>query len=304
MRNGECWRDDNGALIQAHGGMITRFGGKWYWYGENKDADNVCVDGRKLSRVDVVGVSCYSSADLHSWHYEGLALAADPNADASSPLHPGRVMERPKVIYSEKTDKYVMWFHADSADYTFAHAGCAVADRPEGPFEFVGAQLPNRRDCRDMTLFTDPSDSRVYLVHSGDWNKTLYFSELDEERTGFTGVCYAHMPDQEREAPALMLHDGLYYCVTSGCTGWAPNSALYSTTPRLSSGMKLIDNPCEGPDARNTFHGQSTWIFEDGGQAYLMIDHWKPNDLRHSGYSILPIEFDGARMTVRWKDEF
>lgn len=35
-----------------------------------------------------------------------------------------------------------------------------------------------------------------------------------------------------------------------------------------------------------------------------MIDHWKPQDLRHSGYSILPIEFDGDRMTVRWTDEF
>ena len=304
MKNGQCWLDDKGALIQAHGGMIARFGDKWYWYGENKDADNVQVDGRALSRVDVVGVSCYSSCDLHSWHYEGLALSADPNASPDSPLHPGRVMERPKVIYSAATGKYVMWFHADSADYTFAHAGCAVADRPEGPFELLGAFLPNRRDCRDMTLFTDPADGRAYLVHSGDWNKTLYFSELDEARTGFTGVCYAHMPDQEREAPALMYRDGLYYCVTSGCTGWAANSALYATTKRLCMGMKLIDDPCEGPDARNTFHGQSTYIFECDGQAYLMLDHWKPNDLRHSGYSILPIEFDGDRMTVRWVDEF
>ena len=97
---------------------------------------------------------------------------------------------------------------------------------------------------------------------------------------------------------------GLYLCVTSGCTGWAANSALYSTTRRLSSGMKLIDDPCEGPDARNTFHGQSTYIFEAAGRPYLMIDHWKPQDLRHSGYSILPIEFDGDRMTVRWTDEF
>lgn len=303
MKNGQCWLDDAGNLIQAHGGMITRFGDRWYWYGENKDADNVRVDGRQLSRVDVVGVSCYSSRDLHTWHYEGLALAAQPG-DPASPLHPGRVMERPKVVRSALTGKYVMWFHSDSADYTFAHAGCAISDTPEGPFELLGAFLPNRRDCHDMTLFTDPNDGRVYLVHSGDWNKTMYVSELNAECTGFTGVCYAHMADQEREAPALIWHDGLYYCVTSGCTGWAPNSMLYATTPRLSTGMKLIDDPAEGPDSRNTFHGQSTWIFEADGQPYLMLDHWQPNDLRHSGYSILPIEFDGERMTVRWRDEF
>lgn len=304
-KNGTCWLDDRGNLIQAHGGMITRFNGKWYWFGENKDADNVRIGDKQLSRVDVVGVSCYTSDDLHVWHYEGLALSADKSAAPSSPLHPGRVMERPKVIYSEKTGKYVMWFHADSADYTFAHAGCAISDTPEGPYEFIGAYLPpERRDVRDMTLYTDPQDGRAYLIHSGDWNKTLYFSELNEERTGFTGVIYAHLPNQEREAPAMYYHDGLYYCVTSGCTGWAANSALYSTTRRLSSSMKLIDDPCEGPDARNTFHGQSTYIFESAGQPYLMLDHWKPQDLRHSGYSILPIEFDGDKMTVRWVDEF
>ena len=152
-KNGTCWLDDKGNLIQAHGGMITQFNGKWYWFGENKDADNVRVGEKQLARVDVVGVSCYTSDDLHLWHYEGLALSADKNADPSSPLHPGRVMERPKVIYSEKTGKYVMWFHADSADYTFAHAGCAVADKPEGPYEFVGAFLPpERRDVQKSLI--------------------------------------------------------------------------------------------------------------------------------------------------------
>ena len=102
MKNGQCWLDDKGNLIQAHGGMITQFNGKWYWFGENKDADNVRVGEKQLARVDVVGVSCYTSDDLHTWHYEGLALSADKNADPSSPLHPGRVMERPKVIYSQK----------------------------------------------------------------------------------------------------------------------------------------------------------------------------------------------------------
>ena len=32
MKNGQCWLDDSGKLIQAHGGMIARFGEKWYWF--------------------------------------------------------------------------------------------------------------------------------------------------------------------------------------------------------------------------------------------------------------------------------
>ena len=56
-KNGEMWFDDQGNAIQAHGGMILEYQGIWYWYGENKGADN-CPG---TSRVDVIGVSCYSS---------------------------------------------------------------------------------------------------------------------------------------------------------------------------------------------------------------------------------------------------
>lgn len=303
MKNGTCWTDDRGEPIQAHGGMITRFGDRWYWYGENKNADNCVRAGKSLTRVDVIGISCYSSPNLTDWHWEGLALASVPG-DASHPLHPSRVCERPKVFYHAGNRQYIMWFHADSADYTFAQAGCAVADRPEGPFRFLYTKLPNRRDCRDMTLYRNAEDGRMYLVHSGDWNKTMYFSQLTEDGLDFTGVCHAAMMDQEREAPALFWQDGLHYCITSGCTGWQPNSALYATAAHLSSGMKLIDNPCEGPDARNTFGGQCTWVFEANGRRYLMLDHWLPLDLKHSGYSILPLSVEQGRLTVRWEDTF
>ena len=298
LKNGTIWLDDQGQPIQAHGGMITRFGDTYYWYGENKNGETNPV----LKRIDVVGVSCYSSKDLRVWHNEGVVLPACPD-DPTSPLHPSQVLERPKVLYCRKTGKYVMWFHADSADYTFAAAGCAVADSPTGPFTFLYAKQPNRRDCRDMTLFEAP-DGHAYLVHSGDWNKTLYFSELTEDYLDFTGVCYPAMADQEREAPALFYRDGLYYCVTSGCTGWAPNSALYAVARHLSNGMKLIDNPCTGPNARKTFYGQSSCIFEVNAQAYILLDHWQPQNLRMSGYSILPVYVDGLFMEIPWQDTF
>ena len=182
MQNGTIWLDDRGVPIQAHGGMIARFGDTYYWYGEDKGQDNV----PGTTRVDVIGVSCYSSRDLRVWHHEGVVLKACPE-DERSPLHPSRVLERPKVLHNEKTGQYVMWFHSDSADYTTAAAGCAVSDSPAGPFTFLYATQPNRRDCRDMTLFRAP-DGKAYLVHSGDWNKTLYFSELTDDYLHFAGA--------------------------------------------------------------------------------------------------------------------
>ena len=297
-KNGSMWLDDLGNPIQAHGGMITRFGDLWYWYGEHKGADN-CPG---TSRVDVIGVSCYTSPDLLTWHYEGLALKADPD-HPSSPLHPSQVLERPKVLHCPATGKYVMWFHADSPDYTRAAAGCAVSDTPTGPFTFLHALQPNRFDCRDMTLFQD-TEGRAWLVHSGNWNKTLYFSRLTDDYLGFTGEVYPALIDQEREAPALMAWEDKYLCITSGCTGWAPNTALVAQSRFLTCGWKLTDAPCTGPGARQTFGGQSTYIFKIGQVPYLMLDHWNPKSLRDSGYSILRIHMVEGRMEIPWQDTF
>lgn len=297
MKNGVIWKDIDGNDIQAHGGCIISFGGTYYWYGEHKGQDN-CPG---TTRVDVIGISCYSSKDLVNWKYEGLALSAE--ADPESYLHYSKVLERPKVIYNEKTAKFVMWAHVDSADYTLAATGVAVSDTPVGPFKLLTVKQPSRQDSRDMTIFKDV-DGKAYLVHSKDWNKTMNIARLTDDYTDVDGMYVSVLIDQEREAPALIFRDGLYYMVTSGCTGWDPNSALYATCPHLLGKWKLIDNPLEGENYRDTFFGQSTYIFEVDGKAYLMLDHWKPNDLKTSGYSILPIEFNGDRMTVRWQDEF
>lgn len=293
--NGQMWYDDQGQPIQAHGGCILHHGGIWYWYGENKGADNV----PGTSRVDVIGISCYSSKDLHTWHDEGLVLPAGKKKD--SLLRPEGVCERPKVIYNKKTRKYVMWMHLDDANYYSAKVGVAVSDNPTGPFELIREMQPNRQDSRDMTLFLD--EDTAWLIHSSNWNKTLNISRLNEDYTDVDGFYGSVLIDQEREAPALVKHEGMYYMVTSGCTGWAPNSALYATSGYLTGQWKLIDNPCEGPGYRNTFGGQSTFIFEVKGQYYLMLDHWKPKDLKTSGYSILPLTIDAGVLTVKWIEQ-
>ena len=299
MKNGQIWKDIDGNDIQAHGGCIIEYEGTYYWYGEHKGQDN-CPG---TTRVDVIGVSCYSSKDLLNWKYEGLALEADKD-NSKSLLHPTQVLERPKVIYNEKTKKFVMWFHSDSADYVFAGTGVAVSDTPQGPYTYMGSFQPNRQDSRDMTIFKD-IDGTAYLVHSKDWNKTLNIARLTEDYTKPDGFYVSVMVDQEREAPALVYRDGMYYMVTSGCTGWNYNSALFSRCPSLLGQWKLIDNPCEGEGYRQTFKGQSTYIFTANGQDYLMLDHWIPTDLKTSGYSILPITYDDEHnMTVTWTDEW
>ncbi|MFQ7155960.1 MAG: glycoside hydrolase family 43 protein [Merdimonas faecis] len=297
-KNGTMWLDTDGNPIQAHGGMIEKFDGIYYWYGENKAGETVLKENG-LHRVDFIGFSCYSSADCISWKNEGLVLKASDQP--GSPLHKSRVGERPKVLYNEKSRKYVMWFHLDSHDYMTAHTGVAVADRPTGPFQFVREMCPNRFDSRDMTLFKD-TDGKAYLIYSSDWNKTLRIAQLTDDYLDVNGV-YSHaFPEQEREAPAIFIKDGLYYMITSGCTGWEPNNALFGISHNIFSGWKLIGDPCTGENARQTYFGQSTYVFEKDGRHYLMLDHWNPSNLKESGYSILPVQADNGHLTVSFQE--
>lgn len=297
-KNGTLWYDTNGDPIQAHGGMILFHEGTYYWYGENKNGATSIAPSGDI-RVDFIGISCYSSTDCLNWTNEGIVLSASD--DPAHDLYKDRVCERPKVIFNGKTKEFVMWMHIDSADYTAARAGIAVSASPTGPFKYLYSDTPNRSDCRDMTLYQE-EDGKAYLLHSSDWNKTLRISELTEDYKGFTGVCTLAFIGQEREAPAVFNKDGLYYMITSGCTGWDPNSALYGISKNLLTGWKLIDNPCEGFGCRQTFYGQSSYVFQKDGNYYLMLDHWKPDNLKTSGYSILPVYTDGLTVTVPWTD--
>lgn len=297
-KNGTLWYDTENNPIQAHGGMILFYEGTYYWYGENKNGATSTAPSGDI-RVDFIGISCYSSVDCLNWKNEGIVLSA--SSDPEHDLYKDRVCERPKVIYNETAKEFVMWMHIDSADYTAARAGVAVSSSPTGPFSYLYSDIPNRSDCRDMTLYQENS-GKAYLLHSSDWNKTLRISELTEDYRDFTGVCTQAFIGQEREAPAVFEKDGLYYMITSGCTGWDPNSALYGVSKNLLTGWKLIDNPCEGEHYRETFFGQSSYVFQKDGQYYLMLDHWKPENLKCSGYSILPVYADGLNVTVPWTD--
>ncbi len=300
MKNGTVWQDIDGNDIQAHGGCILAHEGVYYWYGEHKGADNV----PGTDRVDVIGIACYSSVDLLHWRYEGLVFESD-KADPASLLHPSCVMERPKVLYNPKNQHFVLWMHIDRADYTYAGVAIAVCDRPNGRFRLHKITVPNGQDSRDMTLFQD-TDGTAYLVHAKDWNRTLNIARLNDSYTDVDGFYVSVLTDQAREAPALFFHGGMYYMVSSGCTGWEPNQALFARCPHLLGQWRLIDNPCTGPNSRKTFFGQSACIFAAGGRFWLLLDHWQRFDLRHSGYSILPIEIDVQEqlLTIPWQAEW
>ena len=101
---GKVWLDDEGNIINAHGGGLLYHDGTYYWYGEYKQGETVLPEWAtwECYRTDVTGVSCYSSKDMYNWHFEGIVLGAE-KVDSLHDLHTSKVVERPKVIYNAKT---------------------------------------------------------------------------------------------------------------------------------------------------------------------------------------------------------
>lgn len=314
FRPGEVWRDTAGQPIQAHGGGVLRHEGVYYWYGEDRTPGG---DG---------AVACYSSTNLLDWKREGVVLKK-----SATPVENGEqtFVERPKVIYNARTKKFVMWMHSEAKGYAYARAGVAIADSPTGEFEFLHAIRPIRANFnfaddrlkqrelggtfRDMTLFLD-DDGRAYAFYASEGNWTMYVVRLNADFTGpeepaIEGQTWARIfVRQMREAPAPFKHEGRYYVITSGCTGWDPNAAGYAAAANPLGPWEARGNPCIGPGADKTFGSQSTFVLPVAGtpgRFIFMADRWNPQDLPDSRYIWLPIRFksDGA-IAIEWLDRW
>lgn len=303
---GEVWSDTDGRPIQAHGGGVLHVDGTYYWFGENKDGDTNLDPARgSLHRVDVIGVSCYSSTDLLNWKNEGIVLPAVPG-DPNHDLHPSKVLERPKVLHNPHTGQYVLFAHVDTADYHYARIGIAISAQPTGPYHYIGSVQPNGADSRDMTAFQD-DDGTAYLFFSSEWNKTLHIVRLSEDYLTPTAIEDRAFVGTSREAPAVFKRRGKYYLLSSGCTGWDPNQAEIATAPAPLGPWTLAGNPCTGPDAAITFQAQSTFVLPVAGKedAYIaLFDRWNKKDLRDSRYVWLPLRFVNDQAEIGWYDRW
>jgi hypothetical protein len=334
--SGAVWKDTDGQAINAHGGGVLYHQGTYYWYGEFKTGKTYLPNCNKSwggTRVDLAGVSCYSSTNLSDWKNEGLVLAAMSNSPGHD-LHPSRTLERPKVVYNRNTRRFVMWMHIDSPSYGEARSGVAVSDRPTGPFQYIGSFRPNAgvwpsnvteadkrpgpenplaRDfeggqmARDMALFVD-DDGKAYQFYSSEENPTMHVSALTADYLRPAGKFARIFIGRSMEAPAVFKRAGKYYVIASGCSAWEPNAARSAMADNIFGPWTELGNPALGPEADKTFRSQSTFVLPVQGHedAFIfMADRWKQWDLPDSRYVWLPVEFsrDGKPL-LRWRESW
>ena len=240
------------------------------------------------------------------------------------------VADRPegpyKFLYSQRADAGTWPVEFDSQQVAVADTLVAAHYKEWTPTwqRAVGQGLFVKRDfgegqmSRDMTLYVD-DDGKAYHIFSSEENLTLHIAELTGDYLHHTGRYTRVAPAGHNEAPAIFKHDGTYWMITSGCTGWAPNEARMFSAPSIWGPWTQHPNPCRGSKAEITFGGQSTFVLtlrdddisnlksQTSNLTYRLIfmaDIWRPNHPIDARYIWLPIEFEDGKPVIRWRDEW
>ncbi|RBQ69399.1 hypothetical protein FVER14953_20934 [Fusarium verticillioides] len=212
---GARWYDTDGNLFNAHAGglCVDRESGKFYWFGEHKTEE----------QEEGGGISVYSSDDLATWESHGLALRPEEGHEFVSPES---IIQRPKVLYSEETGKYHMWWHADDRNYSLLLQGLATSDNIAGPYKFQHAVSPLGNWSQDFGAFTDYKTGKSYALYSnGDKveGRDVYVSEFNKNLTDVEKVTF-RFNKYDFEAPTIIQTEKSYWTFMSHKTGYRPNS--------------------------------------------------------------------------------
>ena len=156
------------------------------------------------------------------------------------------------------------------------------------------------------------------------------------------------IPPLTREAPTFFERKGKKYLITSGTSGYFPNSSRVCIFTDYHGEYTELGDPCVGDKSNTTFNSQITSVLRiPGTERYIACaDRWNPQwwvklmskqiisgmerhfkdykpdtspkeihslpgvEIRHkentaiSRYVWLPIEWEGDKPVIRWRDEW
>lgn len=334
--------DTEGNTVNCHGGNFFQTDTLTYWYGESRPLSGFISEGvalytsPDLKKWTNRGIVLQADPDSLSPLAKGCIIerpkvVKNPQGKYVMWFHhelPGRgyeaahaavgISDSPtgpfRLIRSGRVNPGVMPLNLP--DSAAAKAG------KDGDFEwwtpewrqavhnglFVMRDLDGGQMSRDMTIFIDPDDSTAYHIYSSEENLTLQIAELNDDYTAHTGRYIRVSPAGHNEAPAVFKHNGTYWMICSGCTGWEPNRArLLRSSSMLGEWEQLDSTPCTGPGpnakatADNTFASQSAFIAYVNGEPVLACDRWRPRSLAQSPVIFLPITFPDSLPRVTYK---
>ena len=292
IKPGQPWLDTDGNRIQAHAGYVLYIDDTFYWYGENKE--------KSFSEYEIWhwGVRLYSSKDLYNWKSEGIIMMPQPD-DPDSPMHPNSKMDRPHILYNEKTQKFVLWMKV-MGERDEQYMVIAVSDTIKGPFTIVNKKHHpcgmNSGDF-DLVKFEDGHAVIVFeRVHSD-----MVVMDLTDDYLSTTDRYSVHYersaPPYVREAPAVFFRNGRGYVITSGTTGKLPNPSETAVFDDIHGEWTILGDPHVNDPKKTSFDSQISCIFRHPQYVDLyiaMADRWLTDlaDDAPSGVEYFAARFD------------
>ncbi len=293
---GQTWPDTEGVHINCHGGCVVPYEGAFYWFGESRTGGHSD------------GISVYRSTDLYNWENLGFAVTHGGTRDDVNmqDISEGRLLERPKVIYNKKTNKWVMWAHWENgSDYGQARVAILKADKLTGPYEFVSTMRPNGHDSRDQTLFLD-TDGNAYHFCSTNMNTDINVVRLSDDFLTPSKNETLIMKGRRLEASTVCKVDEMYFATFSECNGWdpAPGHSATAIADPLGTWTEGL-NFCIDSDARRSYRSQGAFVFSVEQLGYdpkcfiFYGDRWNSSNVGGSTYVWLPLSVRSGYPTVR-----
>ena len=119
-----------------------------------------------------------------NWEDQGLIIKPD-TIDPYSPLNPSQGIDRPHIIFNEKTQKYVCWIKLLSDDGQFMTV--LTADDFMGPYTIANrAFRPNGFEAGDFDLYVDGETGKGYIWHERP-HYEMICAELTDDFTSVNG---------------------------------------------------------------------------------------------------------------------
>ena len=257
-------------LMDAHDGNIVQWtrGGLWYWYGvgygncTEKEGIIPPYDcpgiyqpfGACGFRVDHA-VNVHTSPDLVHWTFVGDSFPMS--------VRPHGIYFRPKVIFNNKTQEYILWINylAEAATPLAAYPNAtyvvARSLTPEGPFSVVTERASiQHKGAGDFAAFVDPLTNEAYLAYTSfstdhrivieSMLPTFYDTRGANASTGFLSA-------KSMEAPILFFRQGTYYLLFGPtCCFCARGSGSLVCVATPAGALDCDRCGCQPPPARQS----------------------------------------------------
>jgi hypothetical protein len=302
IRNHTAWRDTQGNPIDCHEGGLLRVGAKYFWYGRSYHGNDRGIYGTEGAKFRC-GINCYSSGNLVDWTFAGRILSyPDLGWITTGTWH------RPRVVFNEKTSKYVLWFFCLGIPdgKPWVKDVVAIADHPTGPFQILGERKMPIEPSGDLALLVDV-DGRGYLAN-GDWRRNGFVLRLTDDFQNATGEPVKALPAghlTEYEGLSMARFKDKYIFAGSGVAGLDPTETTYAVADAAIGPYTVKGLMSE----KKTWRSQlsSLTVIPETNTLFALCEQWligpdgQPITAEKSTQLWIPVSFDPKTGTARMR---